>query len=231
MRHAWIAAMVTAFVLVAGLAAYSADSAGSATVISAASARSGGSSTLSSSTTRPSIVQLSSAVQYPLRWGTSPPVTCEGTGGFCLTDIYLGFAGQSTTNTYSATTMIQGTWTTVVNSSTTTVTNAITISPPVNNTGTYIVDVYAYVQDAATGQNATGPDGEGPVLGNSCNLQPTGLTDCGVDAPYMPSVPSGGHYRVTLFVTAQYEPCSLRPGGPPCASKLLAPPIAFTISE
>ena len=188
-------------------------------------------SVVSSNSSAVQTTAQASAPQYPLVWGTTPPVTCEGTGGFCITNVYLGFAGQNTTNTSSVTTMIQGIWPTVINSSTTTLTNAITIFPPVNDSGTYIVDISAYVQDAVTGQNATRPDGEGPVLGNSCNLQPTGLTNCGVDAPFGLSVPSGDHYRVTLFVTAQYEPCSLEPAGSLCASTLLAPPITFIISE
>jgi hypothetical protein len=222
-----------------GIAAYTVQNMGSATPASdsgiskvqtsnflgySSTASSGSDSTVQS-------VARSTVSQYPLVWGTTPPVTCEGEGGFCLTKIYVGFAGQNATNTSSVTTMIQGIWATVVNSSTTTLTNAITIFPPVNNTGTSIVAIYAYVQDAVTGQNATRPDGDGPVLGNSCNLQPTGLTDCGVDAPFGLSVPSGDHYKVTLFVTSQYEPCSLRPAGSLCASTLLASPLTFIISE
>lgn len=213
------------FGLIAIAAAYS--SLGTGTPPATSSGRLSSSLSSSSSTIQSSLLQQSSVVGYPLAWGTTRPVTCEGTGGFCLTDIYLGFAGQNTTNTSSVTTMIQGIWPTVINSSTTTVTNVITIFPPVNDTGTTIVDIFAYVQDALTGQNATRPDGGGPVVGNSCNLQPTGLTKCGVDAPFGLAVPSGDPYRVTLFVTSQYEPCSLLRPGSLCASQLLAPPVTF----
>jgi hypothetical protein len=65
----------------------------------------------------------------------------------------------------------------------------------------YPVDVFAFVQDAVTGQNATTPGG-GPFVGSGCYIRPTGFTDCIVGAPYVPGVPTG-HFKVTVFVTRQ----------------------------
>jgi hypothetical protein len=130
----------------------------------------------------------------------------------------------------SATTIIQGNVTTIISGSITTINSSgnADVIDNVNHTGTTVVDVIAWVQDALTGQNATGPGGAGPFVASSCNIQPTGFTPCGASASYSLSVPSGDPYKVTLFVTARYSPCSLT-NGPPCASQLLAPPITVII--
>jgi hypothetical protein len=89
----------------------------------------------------------------------------------------------------------------------------------------YPVDVYALVQDAVTGQNATGPNG--PVVANGCYIHPTGFSQCIVEAPYTPGSPNAPHYKVTLFVTSGGLPCTIRIAGLICSSssRLLAPPI------
>jgi len=196
---------------------------------------SSGSSFIQSAVQNSSVSSLNqSAAQYPLVWGPNPPSACEGVGGFCI-EVTLGFLGQTATtnntSTTSATTIIQGNATTIISGSITTIirSNGTTVGTCVCLAGTSIVDLSAYVQDAVTGQNATRPDGEGPVLANSCNLQPTGFTQCAVYAPFELSVPSGDPYKVTLFVTRQYEPWSLQPAGSLCASQLLAPPVTFII--
>jgi hypothetical protein len=93
-----------------------------------------------------------------------------------------------------------------------------------NNTGSYDVTLSAFIQDAVTGQNATTPGTGGPVVQSGCYIQPVGFTNCTVYAPYSPGVPSGHPYRVTVFVTKNYLPCSLQKAGSLCSSQLLAPP-------
>ena len=99
-----------------------------------------------------------------------------------------------------------------------------------NHITSYYVAVSAFVQDAVTGQNATGPDGDGPLVQSGCYIEPTGLTQCTVYAPFGLAVPSGDPYKVTLFVTMSEMPCSLQKPGLPCDSQLLAPPTTFVIS-
>ena len=144
----------------------------------------------------------------------------------------LGIAGQTatSTSTSSATTIIQGNATTIISASTTTIIsgNDTNVTFPAVTGTSDVVTISAYVQDAVTGQNAARPDGEGPVVGSSCDLQSTGFTQCGVDAPFALGVPSGDPYKVTLFVTTEYLPCSVTHVSL-CASQLLAPPITFTI--
>lgn len=193
------------------------------------------SSVLSSSGSSSSSSSVLSAAQaaappYLLVWGPKPPTVC-GDGGFCIAGA-LGMAGQTVTSntTESVTTIIQGNVTTIISGSITTINSSgnAEVIDVVNDTGTTTVDVIAWVQDALTGQNATSPGGNGPFAGSSCNIRPTGFTQCGASAPYALSVPSGDPYKVTLFVTARYTPCSLT-HGPPCASQLLAPPITVII--
>lgn len=185
--------------------------------------------TSSSSTVQPAV--QAAAAQYPLVWGPNLPSVSDP-GTFSLT-FMLGIAGQTaTTNTTtsSTTTIIQGGVTTIVNASTTTIisgNDTNVIFPAVTGTSD-VVTIAAYVQDARTGQNATRPDGQGPVVESSCDLRPTGFTQCGVDAPFALSVPSGDSYKVTLFATAGYLPCSLTHVSL-CASELLAPPVTFII--
>jgi hypothetical protein len=85
------------------------------------------------------------------------------------------------------------------------------------------VDIWAFVQDAITGQNATNPVGA-PVVASGCYIQPTGFTQCIVGAPYTPVAPSAPHYKVTLFVTTSDMPCSLKVPELLCPAELLAPP-------
>jgi hypothetical protein len=171
-----------------------------------------------------------SAAPYPLVWGPNPTRDCDP-GIFCL-DVTLGFAGQTATNNTasSATTIIQGNATTIINSSTTTIINGSSTDWIYPNTATsYYVAVSAFVQDAATGQNATRPDGDGPLVQSGCYIEPTGLTPCTIYAPFGLAVPSGDPYKVTLFVTMGETPCPLQKAGLPCTSQLLAPPTTFTI--
>jgi hypothetical protein len=168
-----------------------------------------------------------SAVQYPLAWGPNPPSACDA-GAFCI-DVTLGFSGQTaTTNTTSATatTIIQGNATTIILSSTTTIirnngTETTLIAPPFGSS--YYVVATAFVQDAVTGQNATRPDGGGPFIQSGCYIQPTGFAHCLVSAWFFPTVAPGDPYKVTVFVTKEYTPCSLQKAGQ-CSSQLLAPP-------
>jgi hypothetical protein len=85
------------------------------------------------------------------------------------------------------------------------------------------VTIYAYVQDAVTGQNATTLGGS-PAVASACEIQPTGFSQCIVGAPYFPVVPSAPHYKVTLFVTKNDMPCPLENAGCGGSSQLLAPP-------
>jgi hypothetical protein len=87
----------------------------------------------------------------------------------------------------------------------------------------YSLTLSAFVQDAVTGQNATTPSGS-PVVESGCDIQPTGFTHCIIGAPYLPVVPSGDPYKVTVFVTQNYLPCSLQKADELCSSQLLAPP-------
>ena len=203
MRPTWIATII-AVVAVAGIAAYSVEDIGSTPSSSGTSTPDDSSSSLASSTSSSSVIQSSnqSTVQYPLVWGPTPLSVCEGPA-FCI-NATLAFPGQQATNgTSSATTVTEGNATTIVRDSTTTVVQGVSTTwvfpSPVT---TYPVAVTAFVRDAVTGQNATTNTPSGtPVISNSCDIQPTGVTHCLVGAPYVPSVPSGHPYDVTVFVT------------------------------
>lgn len=140
-----------------------------------------------------------STAQYPLVWGPNPVSPCAGIA-FCVYAT-LGLSSQTGANSASSAT--------TVNES--------------NANASYTVELFAYVQDAVTGQNATTPSGI-PVVGSSCTVQSAGFTRCIVGAPYMPGVSSGDPYKVTVFVTMNYLPCSLQKAGLQCSSQLLAPP-------
>jgi hypothetical protein len=82
--------------------------------------------------------------------------------------------------------------------------------------------VTAYVRDAVTGQNVTTSSGL-TVITYGCGIPLTGFTHCLIGG----HVPPGHTYKVTLFVTKTYLPCSLRPVNHPnlpCTLQLLAPP-------
>jgi hypothetical protein len=208
MRATWIVAVVV--VIAAGIAVYSVDGVGSA------ASNSTSTSSSSSSTTQ------SSAVQYPLVWAPSPLSVCEASA-FCI-NATLGFSGQQMTDTgtsVSVTSTVEDNATFIVRGFTTTVIRSG------QTYANYVVDAAAFIQDAATGQNATGPNGI-PLIGSSCTISPTGFTHCLVGAPYLPSVPSGHAYKVTVFVRGVSSlPCLSMP----CPSntmaqqsQLLAPP-------
>jgi hypothetical protein len=87
--------------------------------------------------------------------------------------------------------------------------------------GSYPVAVFAFVQDAVTGQNVTTGGGQSYIAGG-CGIQPTGFTECVAGG----SVPPGHTYKITVYVTKTYLPCSIRPANHAdlhCESQLLAP--------
>jgi hypothetical protein len=191
-----------------------------------------GSSSVSSSSNSTTVQPAAQAAasQYPLVWAPKPLGTCDYLA-FCI-EAELGFSGAATpaplNNTSSATTIIHGNATTIVNSSATTIIQGISTTfeyPPEN--GSYSVAVTAFVQDAATGENVTTSSGL-TVITNDCNIQPTGFTGCYI----VGAVPSGHTYKVTVFVTKTYLPCSLRPAklaNLQCESQFLAP-VSQTIT-
>ena len=192
-----------------------------------------GSSSVSSSSSSATVQPAAQAAasQYPLVWGPNSPTEggCD-TFPFCIY-ARLGFSGTAaqTPSASSATTIIQGNVTTIMQSSTTTIISGIStgvVYPPEN--GSYPVAVFAFVQDAVTGQNATLPGG-GPVVASGCYIQPTGYSQC---EDYAPWVLPSGHYKVTVYITKGDLPCSIRPAGTsfPCTSQLLAPSQTFTFA-
>jgi hypothetical protein len=170
-------------------------------------------STVQSSSVSSNSSLSQSAAQYPLVWGPNPVTACSGIA-FCVYAT-LGFSGQTATNdTSSATTIIQGNATTIIISSTTTIMSGVSTGvyfPSPN--ASYPVTVTAFVQDALTGQNATTPNGV-PFVASTCYIQPTGFTKCIVGAPYMPVVPPGHLYKVTVFVTTGDGKTMLAPPSP-----------------
>ena len=235
-----VAIAIAAIVVLAGIAtssylmaARTPGASGTTTASAGSSTISVGTTTSQQATSRATSVQSStvssnsslsqSTVQYPLVWGPNPVSACAGIA-FCVYAT-LGLSGQTATNnTSSATTIIQGNATTIVRSSVTTIirANSTAFDYPSPNTS-YTVTLSAFVQDAVTSQNATTPNGI-PVVASGCYIQPAGFTQCIVGAPYMPVVPSGDPYRVTVFVTMNYLPCSLQKANLQCSSQLLAPP-------
>jgi hypothetical protein len=177
---------------------------------------------------------IQSAVQYPLVWAPNSPTVggCD-TFPFCIY-ARLGFSGTATlapsNQTSSATTIIQGNATTIIQSSITTIISGIStgvVYPP--ETG-YPVAVFAFVQDAVTGQNVTMGGGQS-YIGGLCLIGPTGFTECVAGG----SVPPGHAYKVTVYVTKDLLPCSIRPANHAnlhCESQLLAPVSpTITITE
>jgi hypothetical protein len=176
----------------------------------------------SSSTVQPAA--QAAAIPYPLVWGPNPVRACSG-WNFCIIAT-LGFADNATLTTItSVTTIIQGNATTILGGSTTTIIRNNGTTYETNPITSYHVDIYALVQDAVTGQNATGPSG--PVIANVCHIHPTGFSQCIVEAPFTPVAPSAPHYKVTLFVTSGGLPCTIRIAGLICSSssQLVAPLI------
>jgi len=129
--------------------------------------------------------------------------------------------------------------TTIINNDTTTIehgyttliirgnaTDGIYGSPPPFE----IVAVTAYFRDAVTGQNVTTSSGL-TVITYTCDVTQTGFTPCLIGG----QVPPGHTYKVTLYVTKTYLPCSLLPAQPAnlqCEKQLLAPPSpTITVTE
>lgn len=240
MRPTWIAAIVVVVLVVAGVAAYSADSTGSRASDSRISTSSHNSSSLDSSisdgsTTRSAVQSVSSSAtiqstaQYPLTWAPNSPSVGEcDYFQFCIY-ARLGFSGTATpppsNQTSSAATTVQGNATTPVQSSTTTIISGNSTSivyPP--ESGTYPVSVFALVQDAVTGQNLT----TGPLIGSDCPVQPTGFTEC-IAGGFLPP---GHTYKITVYVTKGInEPCFLLQMDRPCSMQLLAPSRTITVTE
>jgi len=189
------------------------------------------SSVLPSSSSAVQPAAQASSSQYPLVWAPNSPKTCElGEFSFCI-EATLGFSGQTATSSTSFTTMtiIQGNTTTIVGSTETTIIHGVTtnfVYPPEN--GSYGIVATALVQDAATGQNITTSSGQ-PFISNDCSVPPTGFAPCYIGG----SVPLGHTYRITVYLTKDYLPCSLRPANAqvPCESQLLAPSQTITITE
>jgi len=196
----------------------------STTTSSSAISRSGSSPTTNQSSPSTTIQQ------YPLVWQSTSPTVCD-MNSFCVVAT-LGFSGKTATPSESTTTITGSNGTTVVVSSTTTIIRTspypqTTVIEPRQN-ASYVVVVTAFVQNALNGQNVTTSSGQSS-LGESCAIQPSGFTHCIISAPS--GLPSGT-YKVTVFVTKEYNPCSIRVAGYPCTSQLLAPPSqTITITE
>jgi hypothetical protein len=188
-------------------------------------------STVQSSSVSSSSGLNQSAAQYPLVWAPKPVgVGCDEFP-FCI-EAVLGFAGHTATSniTSTATTVIQDNTTTIVFESTTTYMSGVStgvVYPPEG--GSYFVSVWAFIQDAVTGQNVTTDSGQSYVLGG-CGIQSTGFTDCYAGA----GVPPGHTYKVTVYVTkGNLLPCSIRPASAnfACTSQLLAPIQTVNVTE
>jgi cytoskeletal protein RodZ len=213
--------------------------ANSNTVRSISSLGSSSVSSNSSSTTAQPAVQTAnqSTVQYPLVWAPKPVGVACDSFPFCI-EAVLGFAGHTATTsiTTTATTVIQDNTTTIVFDSTTTYMSGVStgvVYPPDN--AAIAVSVWAFVQDAATGQNVTTDNGSLSYIGGDCGIHATGFTNCYAGG----SVPPGHTYKVTVYVTEVTDghdllPCSIRPASLPnlsCTTQLLAPIQTVTITE
>jgi len=178
-----------------------------------------------------------SATQYPLVWAPKPVGAGCDEFPFCI-EAVLGFAGHTATSsiTTTATTVIQDNTTTIVFDSTTTYMSGVStgvVYPPDN--AAIAVSVWAFVQDAATGQNVTTDNGNLSYIGGDCGIHATGFTNCYAGG----SVPPGHTYKVTVYVTELTNghdilPCSIRPASLPnlsCTTQLLAPIQTLTITE
>jgi hypothetical protein len=130
----------------------------------------------------------------------------------------------SGSNATSATNHTSSVTSTSCTSSVTTVvaTDGVFGSPAVSLT----VWATAFFQDAVTGQNVTTSSGLS-VIPFDCGIQATGFSNCYIGG----SVPPGHTYKVTVFITKEYYPCSLKITAAPCTSQLLAPPETITVTE
>jgi hypothetical protein len=213
-------AITTAFYSQAALPAYPSDHS-SSSLASSPSVSSGTSSTTAQPAVQPA---NQSAAQYPLVWGANPPTVC-GDRGICFINATLALSNGtlSISTTTATTTIINNKTTTIEHGYTTLIirgnaTDGIYGSPPAFET----VAVTAYVRDAMTGQNVTTSSGL-TVITYDCDIPRTGFASCLIGG----EVPTGHTYKVTLYVTKTYLPCSLRPAEPAnlsCEQQLLAPP-------
>jgi hypothetical protein len=195
---------------------------------STASAPSNVSSSSSTTYSTTESANESSSANYTLVWAPNSPFVNPGVcdaNGFCVVAM-LGFAGQTFT-TASATTIIASDGTTIVGSTATTIirSNGTTYDYPFGSS--YAILGTAYIQDAATGQNVTTSTGR-PFFANTCYMQPTGISQCDIGGN---ALPPGHTYKVTVFITKDYPPCSIQSPGYPCDSQLLAPPQTITVME
>lgn len=129
-----------------------------------------------------------------------------------------------------ATTVIQSNTTTIVFSSTTTYISGIStgVVYPAED-ASYSVAVFAFVQDAVTGQNVTTSSSQ-DYFGGGCSIQQFGYSECVVPG----AVPPGHTYKVSVYVTKGELPCSLGPSNIPgfvCTSQLLAPVRTMVVSS
>ena len=216
-----LVAITTAFYSQGALPANPNAYSSSSSLLSSSSVLSGSSSATAQPAVQPANL---SAAQYPLGWGPNPPTEC-GDRGICLINATLALSNgtSSTSTTVSTTTIINNTTTTIEHGYTTLIirgnaTDGIYGSPPAFET----VAVTAYVRDAVTGQNVTTSSGL-TVITYGCDIPQTGFARCLIGG----HVPPGHTYKVTLYVTKTYLPCSLRPAKPAnlsCEQQLLAPP-------
>jgi hypothetical protein len=151
----------------------------------------------------------------------------------------IGFSANATIQraAASSTTITGSDAITVIRYGNVNVTTVITSSGGINVTRigrgpdntSHPVYIFALIQNVTTGANVT-VIGGGPILGGLCYLQPTGYTRCHVSGVVLGGGPAMNTYKVTLFVTKSFLPCSLSPGNETCASQLLAPPLTATVS-
>ena len=215
MRSTWIATIVVV-VLAAGIAAYYAASVGSTASNSGVStpgvqSSSPGSSVASSGSSAGVQPANQTAGQYPLVWGPNPPSVCyEDEMNFCVAATF-GFSNNASSYSDISTPV---TSTTEIQPGTTSNETFIVrgITTTVIRTGqtfsSNLVIVLALVQDAVTGQNAS----QMAFAAGSCVIPPTGLVSCLAYSHFMPSVPPGHPYKVTVFAEGSSSlPCISEP--------------------
>jgi hypothetical protein len=244
MRSAWIAATIVV-VLLAGIAAYSlagigttASAPGKSTSDGSLSSSSSPNSALTSpsysssdigSSSLSTVLQSSSAPHqnYPVVWGQTPLKVCdEELYQFCIRAT-IGFSANATSYgdiSTPVTSTTVGNRTFIVRGITTTIISG-------NQThSSNLVEVVTLVQDALTGQNASGMS----EAAGSCFIPPSGFTTgCVAVAHELPSLPPGHPYNVTVVVLGPSSlPCLSEPCPPntmPDSWPQLSPPETITV--
>jgi len=248
-----LVAITTAFYSQGALSANPNANSSSSSLLSSPSV----SSSSNSTTVQSSAVQAATAL-HRLVWAPNSPTVC-GDRGFCFINATLGFSGNTTlTTTSSDTTIVRGNTTTIVHGFATTIIRTLTVTVSscqpsgtlANHTSSatstsctssvttnvvrdgvfgspvvYPVTATAFFRDAVTGQNVTTSAGLS-VISFGCGIQPTGFSNCYIGG----SVPPGHTYKVTVFITKEYYPCSLKITRAPCTSELLAPARTITVT-